>query len=112
MDTARDGAGRLVEHANRQSCCLKLDSGRSLDQIIRDFSRSPALFLSKVRGRRYYEDVDTILVYLRVYVLALLYFFQWHARVYIAVYVFSEELCGGVNGVGPFGVSVVRELAQ
>ena len=37
MDTARDGAGRLVEHANRQSCCLQLDSGRSLDQIIRDF---------------------------------------------------------------------------
>ena len=25
---------------------------------------------------------------------------------------FSEELCGGVNGVGPFGVSVVREFAQ
>ena len=37
MDTARDGAGRLVEHANRQSCCLQLDSSRSLDQIIRDF---------------------------------------------------------------------------
>ena len=39
MDTARDGAGRLIviEHANRQSCCLQLDSGRSLDQIIRDF---------------------------------------------------------------------------
>ena len=27
-------------------------------------------------------------------------------------YVFSEELCGGVNGVAPFGVSVVREFAQ
>ena len=27
----------LVEYANRQSCCLQLDSGRSLDQIIRDF---------------------------------------------------------------------------
>ena len=38
MDTARDGAGRLlVEHTNKQSCCLKLDSGRSLDQIIRAF---------------------------------------------------------------------------
>ena len=37
MDTARDGDGRLVEHANRQSCCLQLDSGRPLDQIIRDF---------------------------------------------------------------------------
>ena len=37
MDTAQGGAGRLVEHANRQSCCLQLDSGRLLDQIIRDF---------------------------------------------------------------------------
>ena len=37
MDTARNGAGRLVEHANRQSCCLQLDIGRSLDQKIRDF---------------------------------------------------------------------------
>ena len=37
MDTAQDGAGRLVEHANRQRCCLQLDSGRLLDQIIRDF---------------------------------------------------------------------------
>ena len=37
MDTAGDGAGRLVAHANRQSCCLQLDSGRSLDQIVRDF---------------------------------------------------------------------------
>ena len=37
MDTARDGAGRLVEYANRQSCCLQLDGGRSLDQIIHDF---------------------------------------------------------------------------
>ena len=39
MDTARDSAGGLlvIEHANRQSCCLQLDSGRSLDQIIRDF---------------------------------------------------------------------------
>ena len=37
MDIARDGAGRLVEHANRKSCCLQLDSVRSLDQIIRDF---------------------------------------------------------------------------
>ena len=38
MDIARDGAGRLVEHANIQSCCLQLESGRSLDQIIiRDF---------------------------------------------------------------------------
>ena len=39
-------------------------------------------------------------------------FFQWHARVYITAYVFSEALCGGVNVVGPFGVSVVREFAQ
>ena len=62
MDTVRDGAGRLVEHANRQSCCLQLDSGRSLDQTIRDFSRPPTLFLSMERGRRYYEDVCTILV--------------------------------------------------
>ena len=37
MDTAREGAGRLVQHANRQSCCLQLDSGRSLDQKIRAF---------------------------------------------------------------------------
>ena len=37
IDTPRDGAGRLVEHANRQGCCLQLDSGRSLDPIIRDF---------------------------------------------------------------------------
>ena len=38
MDTARDdGAGRLVEHANRQSCCLQLESRRSLDQIILGF---------------------------------------------------------------------------
>ena len=37
MDTARDGAGRLVEHANRQTCCSQLDGGRSMDQIIRDF---------------------------------------------------------------------------
>ena len=37
MHTARDGAGGLVEHANRQSCCSQLDSGRSLDQIICDF---------------------------------------------------------------------------
>ena len=36
MDIARGDAGRLVEHANRQSCCLQLDSGRSLDQIICD----------------------------------------------------------------------------
>ena len=62
MDTARDGAGRLLEHANRQSCCLQLDSGRSLDQIIRDFSRPLTLFLSMVRGWRHYEDVGTILV--------------------------------------------------
>ena len=62
MDTARNGAGRLLEHANRQSCCLQLDSGRSMDQIIRDFSRPPTLFLSMVRERRYYEDVDTIIV--------------------------------------------------
>ena len=103
MDTARDGAGRLVEHATRQSCCLQLDSGRSLGQIILDFSRPPTLFLSMVRGRRYYEYVGTILVKLRVYVL----FFQWHARVYITV-MFSEELFGGVNGVGPFGVAVAR----
>ena len=69
MDTARDGAGRLVEHANRQSCCLQLDSGRSLDQIIVDFSRPPTLFLSMVRERRYYEDVGAVLVKLRLYVL-------------------------------------------
>ena len=50
MDTARDGAGRLVEHANRQSCCLQLDSGRSLDQIIRDF-----LILEFIAGRRIEE---------------------------------------------------------
>ena len=38
VDTARNGAaGRLVEQANSQSGCLQLDSGRSLDQIIRDF---------------------------------------------------------------------------
>ena len=42
IDTPRDGAGRLVEHANRQGCyrqgcCLQLDSGRSLDPIIHDF---------------------------------------------------------------------------
>ena len=37
MDTARGGAGRLVEHAARQSFCLQLDRGRSLNQIIRDF---------------------------------------------------------------------------
>ena len=62
MDTARDGAGRLVEQANRQSRCVQLDSGRSLDQIICDFSCPPTLFLSMVRGRTYYEDVGTILV--------------------------------------------------
>ena len=62
MDTARDGAGRLVEHANSRSCCLQLDNGRSLDQIIRDFSRPSTLFFLVVRGRRYYEDVGTILV--------------------------------------------------
>ena len=62
MDTARDGAGTLVQHANRQSYCLQLDSGRPLDPIIRDFSRPPTLFLSMVRGRRYCEDVGTILV--------------------------------------------------
>ena len=63
MDTARgNGAGRLVEHANRQSCCLQLDRGRSLDQIIRYFSRPPTLVLSMVTGRRYYEDVGTLLV--------------------------------------------------
>ena len=28
------------------------------------------------------------------------------------VYVFSEKLRGRVNGVGPFGVSVVQEFAQ
>ena len=66
MDTTRDGAGKLVEHASRQSCCLQLDSGRSLDQIICDFSRPPTPFQSMVRGRRYYEDVRTILVYVRV----------------------------------------------
>ena len=37
MDTAREGAGRLVKHANRPGCCLKLDSGRSQDQIRRHF---------------------------------------------------------------------------
>ena len=37
IPTAPDGAGRMVEHANKKSCCLHLDSGRSLDQIIRDF---------------------------------------------------------------------------
>ena len=37
MDTARNGAARLVKYANRQSCCSQLDSGRSLDQIIRAF---------------------------------------------------------------------------
>ena len=47
-----------------------------------------------------------------VYVLIFDYFFEWHARVYVTVYVFSEELCGGVIGVGPFGVSVVRGFAQ
>ena len=26
MDTARGGAGRMVEHLNRQSCCIQLDS--------------------------------------------------------------------------------------
>ena len=62
MDTAQDGADRLVEHANRQSCCLQLDSGRSLDQMIKIFSRPPTLFLSVVRGRRHYEDVGIILV--------------------------------------------------
>ena len=62
MDIARDGAGRLVQHANRQSCCLQLDSGRTLDQIIRYFSRPLTLFLSMVRGRRYYKDAGTILV--------------------------------------------------
>ena len=63
MDTARDGAGRLVEHANRQSCYLLLHTGRSLeDQTIRDFSRPPTHFIWMVRGRRYYEDVGAILV--------------------------------------------------
>ena len=58
MDTARIGTRR----EERESRCLQLDSGRSLDQIIRDFSRPPTLFLSVVRGRRYYGDVGTILV--------------------------------------------------
>ena len=51
MDTARDGAGRLLEHANRQSCCSQLDSGRSLDQIIRDF-----LILEFIARRRIGES--------------------------------------------------------
>ena len=37
MDTARDGADRLVKHANGQSCCLQLDSCRPLVHKIRDF---------------------------------------------------------------------------
>ena len=63
MDTARDGASRLlvIEHASRQRCCLQLDSGRSLDQITR-FSSPPTLWHSMVRGRRYYEDAGTNLV--------------------------------------------------
>ena len=62
MDTSRDGAGRLVKHASRQSCCLQLDSGPSLDQIICGLSDPPAFFLSMVRGWRHYEAVGTILV--------------------------------------------------
>ena len=68
MDTARGGAGRLVEHANTHSCCIQLDSGRSLDQIIRDYSRSPAPFLTSGDGdiiRMYH--LGTIFVQLRGY---------------------------------------------
>ena len=37
VDTARDGAGRLVEHGTIQSYCLQTNRGRSLDQKIRYF---------------------------------------------------------------------------
>ena len=63
MDTARGGAGRMVEHANRQSCCIQLDSGRSLHQIIRDFSRPPTLFsfdgegMETLQGCRNYSRI-------------------------------------------------------
>ena len=46
MDSARDGAGKLVEHANRQSCCLELDSGRSLDQITTNGHISKSAFIA------------------------------------------------------------------
>ena len=45
----------------------------------------------------------------RAYALIFFFFFQWHARVDTMVYV---SLGGGVNSVGPFGVSVIREFAQ
>ena len=91
MDSARDVTGRLVEHVKRQSGCLQLDSGRSLDPIIRDFSRPPTLYLSMMRGRRYYEDLGIIAMGID-YVL-IFCFLQWHERVYTTVYVFSEGLC-------------------
>ena len=47
VDTVRDGAGRLVERANRQSFCFQLNSGRALDQIVRDF-----LIVDFIAGRR------------------------------------------------------------
>ena len=37
MDTARNGAGRLVEHANIQDGSLQLDSGRWRDQVFREY---------------------------------------------------------------------------
>ena len=55
VDTARGGAGRLVEHASRLSFYIQLDSGRSLAHEIRDYSRPPTLLLSIVRTWRQYS---------------------------------------------------------
>ena len=48
MDTARNGADRLVEHANRQDGCMLLNNGRSLGQVFRDFSRFHELIVSGI----------------------------------------------------------------
>ena len=50
VDTARNGAGILVEHANRQGCCLQLDSGRSLDPVFREFAGDTFYYVLRVRN--------------------------------------------------------------
>ena len=100
LDTAHNGVGRLVEHANRQvpwlAPGLQSIAGSG---IIGEFSRPPTLFLSMVRGwRKNSEDVNRYfsrwISSSRVHIYLLFPpLFQWHARVYTIL----DELLGGVQ---------------
>ena len=114
MDSVRNGVLGLVEYANRQGYCLQLNGGRSLGKVVREFSWPPTLISFDGEGMEIFTRIKIVLfsvvfvqpsVYLPYFVLFCLVACGGY---YYGICVSWEEY----NGVGSWGMSVMRNIVQ